>query len=215
MPWLFCFSFLFPFFLKWIVAYKWCVIYVREDNDFNVWAIITWLVWTIWTSMSAVLKKAVKLNHSLTHWENSYISHLKIIFKFDFFDAILHVLFVWLKKRGAGCTQKQFIKMGSAQWFFEPRYFVSFNWNACRVFLHDHQHYGLIVPAFMCIVSGFGGVYLVVCSFRNDNKQANVFYNTVLLFLFSIITAAFENVLPINSTVMINALRPSDAYMHR
>ena len=60
-----------------------------------------------------------------------------------------------------------------------------------------------------------GGVYLVVCSFRNDNKQANVFYNTVLLFLFSIITAAFENVLPINSTVMINALRPSDAYMHR
>ena len=25
------------------------------------------LLWTIWTSMSAVLKKAVKLNHSLTH----------------------------------------------------------------------------------------------------------------------------------------------------
>ena len=43
-----------------------CVIYAREDNDFNGLVIITWLVWTIWTSMSAVLKKAVKLNHSLT-----------------------------------------------------------------------------------------------------------------------------------------------------
>ena len=29
-------SFLFPFFLKLIVAYRLCVIYVREDNDFNV-----------------------------------------------------------------------------------------------------------------------------------------------------------------------------------
>ena len=27
-------------------------------------------VWTIWTSMSAILKKAVKLNHSLTHWSH-------------------------------------------------------------------------------------------------------------------------------------------------
>ena len=27
--------FLFPFFLKLIVAYRLCVIYVREDNDFN------------------------------------------------------------------------------------------------------------------------------------------------------------------------------------
>ena len=32
----FGFSFLFPFFLKLIVAYRLCVIYVREDNDFNV-----------------------------------------------------------------------------------------------------------------------------------------------------------------------------------
>ena len=33
------FFFLFPFFLKWIVAYRLCAIYVREDNDFNVLAI--------------------------------------------------------------------------------------------------------------------------------------------------------------------------------
>ena len=32
----FVYSFLFPFFLKLIVAYRLCVIYVREDNDFNV-----------------------------------------------------------------------------------------------------------------------------------------------------------------------------------
>ena len=35
-PSLFCFSFSFPFFLKLIVAYRLCVIYVREDSDFNV-----------------------------------------------------------------------------------------------------------------------------------------------------------------------------------
>ena len=35
VPSLFCFS-LFPFFLKLIVAYRLSVIYVREDNDFNV-----------------------------------------------------------------------------------------------------------------------------------------------------------------------------------
>ena len=29
------FSFFFPFVLKLIVAYRLCVIYVREDNDFN------------------------------------------------------------------------------------------------------------------------------------------------------------------------------------
>ena len=32
----FFFSFFFPFFLKLSVAYRVCVIYVREDNDFNV-----------------------------------------------------------------------------------------------------------------------------------------------------------------------------------
>ena len=41
---------------------------MREDNYFNVWAIITRLVWTKRTSMSPVLKKAITLNHSLTHF---------------------------------------------------------------------------------------------------------------------------------------------------
>ena len=35
-PHFFVFSFLFLFFFKLIVAYRLCVIYVREDNDFNV-----------------------------------------------------------------------------------------------------------------------------------------------------------------------------------
>ena len=38
-----------------------------------------WLVWTIWTSMSAVLKKAVNLNHSLTGlvpWTNVDLSEM-------------------------------------------------------------------------------------------------------------------------------------------
>ena len=39
-----------------------------EDDNSNVCAIITRLVWTAWTSMSTVPKKAIKLNHSLTIW---------------------------------------------------------------------------------------------------------------------------------------------------
>ena len=66
------FCFLFPSFLKLIVAFRLGVIYVREDNDFNVLAMITRLVWNIWISMSAVLKKAVKLNHSLTTREHAF-----------------------------------------------------------------------------------------------------------------------------------------------
>ena len=31
-----------------------CVIYVREDNDSNVQAMITRLIWTTWTSLPAV-----------------------------------------------------------------------------------------------------------------------------------------------------------------
>ena len=38
----------------------------RPVEDFLALSIVVRLVWTIWTSMSAVLKKAVKLNHSLT-----------------------------------------------------------------------------------------------------------------------------------------------------
>ena len=46
---LFCCSFLIPFFLKLFVACRLCDIYVREDNDFNVYAMITQLMWTTWT----------------------------------------------------------------------------------------------------------------------------------------------------------------------
>ena len=73
MPSLFCISFLIYFFLQISCGPQMCVIYVREDNDSNAYAMITQLVWTTWTPMSAVPNKAVKLNHSLTpimltHW---------------------------------------------------------------------------------------------------------------------------------------------------
>ena len=62
---------LYIFFFKSIVAYRWCVIYVREYNDFNVTMIITRPIWTTWTPMSSVPEKAFKLNRSLTpgDWE--------------------------------------------------------------------------------------------------------------------------------------------------
>ena len=43
-------------FLKLIVACVLCGIYVSEDNDSNVYLMITRLVWTTWTPMSAVPK---------------------------------------------------------------------------------------------------------------------------------------------------------------
>ena len=52
VPSLFCCSFLIPFFSELIVARRSCVIYVKEDNDSNVKAVITRLIWTIWTSLS-------------------------------------------------------------------------------------------------------------------------------------------------------------------
>ena len=60
------------------------VIYVREDNDSNVLAMITRLMWTIWTSLSAVPKKSVKFNHSLTHLggKSCALAPLSIIPKF-------------------------------------------------------------------------------------------------------------------------------------
>ena len=40
-----------------------------EDNDFNVQAMITRLMWTIWTSLSAVRERPLNLiTHSLTLW---------------------------------------------------------------------------------------------------------------------------------------------------
>ena len=58
------FFFLIPFLLKLSVACRLCVIYVREDYDSNAQAVITPL---IWTSLSAVPRKAIEFNHSLTH----------------------------------------------------------------------------------------------------------------------------------------------------
>ena len=45
------------------MACRWCVIYVREDNDFNVEAMITAYV----DFGCCCLRKAVKFNHSLSH----------------------------------------------------------------------------------------------------------------------------------------------------
>ena len=42
--------------------------YVREYNDSNVQAMITWLTWTTWTSLSAVRERPLNfIIHSLTH----------------------------------------------------------------------------------------------------------------------------------------------------
>ena len=51
-----------------------------------------WLVWTIWTSMSAVLKKNVKLNHSLTHFY--YRPPGK--FRFTHLGEIVKMLYVYI-----------------------------------------------------------------------------------------------------------------------
>ena len=64
MPSLFCCSFFIPFFFKLIVACRLCVIYVSENNDSNVQAMITRLLWTTWTSLSAVRERPLKLTHS-------------------------------------------------------------------------------------------------------------------------------------------------------
>ena len=54
------------FFLRLIITCRLWVIYVREDNYSNVKVMIKRLIWTIWTPMSSVLKKADKLNLSLS-----------------------------------------------------------------------------------------------------------------------------------------------------
>ena len=62
-----CVSFLLSFFLKLIVACRWCVIYVREDNDCNVKGYDYMACMDYMDPMSAVPRKAVKLNHALTY----------------------------------------------------------------------------------------------------------------------------------------------------
>ena len=73
-----------------------CVIYVGGDNDFNVQAMITRLMWTIWTSLSAVRKRPLNLiTHSLTYRDfkdnevqkaEEFISNMK-----NFFEMIVAV----------------------------------------------------------------------------------------------------------------------------
>ena len=60
MPTLY-FYFLIQFF---IVTCRLCVIYVREGNDYNIYILITQLVWTTWTPLSSVPKKLLNL---ITH----------------------------------------------------------------------------------------------------------------------------------------------------
>ena len=55
------------------MACRLCVIYVREDNDSNVQAMIMWLVWTIWTPMSAVPKKVNLITHSLPEMTHLWV----------------------------------------------------------------------------------------------------------------------------------------------
>ena len=66
-PHLLFFFFSIPISLKLIVACRLCVIYVREDTDSNVEAVITQLIWILWTSLSAIHRKAGKFNHSFIH----------------------------------------------------------------------------------------------------------------------------------------------------
>ena len=62
-------------YLKLFVACRLCVIYVREDNDFNVLAMITRLVWTTWTWLSAVPERPLNLiTYSLTHYSYDNLS---------------------------------------------------------------------------------------------------------------------------------------------
>ena len=59
------------FFLRLIITCGLWIIYVREDNYSIVQVMIKRLIWTIWTLMSSVLKKAVKLNLSLSPCERA------------------------------------------------------------------------------------------------------------------------------------------------
>ena len=58
---------LFFFFIKSYLLLVDCVLSMwGEDNDFNVQAMITRLMWTIWTSLSAVRERPLNLiTHSL------------------------------------------------------------------------------------------------------------------------------------------------------
>ena len=65
-PSLFSFIILIFFFRRLIITCRLWAIYVREDNYSNVYVMIKRIIWTIWSPMSSVLKKADKLNLSLS-----------------------------------------------------------------------------------------------------------------------------------------------------
>ena len=63
---LFCVWFFYYIFLKLIVTCRLWVICVIEDNDSNVYIMITWLIWITWTSLSTVWKRLLNLiSHSV------------------------------------------------------------------------------------------------------------------------------------------------------
>ena len=57
---------LYFYFIKLIGTCRLRVTFVKEDNDYNLEVIDTWLIWITWTSMSIVWKWFLKLTtHSL------------------------------------------------------------------------------------------------------------------------------------------------------
>ena len=97
------------FFLRLIITCRLWVIYVREDNYSNVQVMIKWLIWTIWTPMSSVLKKADKLNLSLSPYSyflsgNKYRKNItcKNIGQFQFCINLLPLELIW---RSASCPR--------------------------------------------------------------------------------------------------------------
>ena len=60
------------------MACRLCVIHVREDNDSNVKALITRLIWTVWASLSAALERPLNLiTHSLTFKPQTGLDHIE------------------------------------------------------------------------------------------------------------------------------------------
>ena len=55
-------------FLKLIITWRSCAIYMREGNDFNVEVIDTGFIWIARTLLSNVRQKAVTLKYPLTDW---------------------------------------------------------------------------------------------------------------------------------------------------
>ena len=78
---IFCISFLLIF-QMWIVTCRSCLIYGREDNDFNVLVMLAGLIWNLMS------KKVIKIKHSLTTMMSC---HGNVFFSFFFFFALLAI----------------------------------------------------------------------------------------------------------------------------